>query len=202
MTKRPKVLLFDLGGVIVRWVGLEELARMTGQSRDAVVMRFAGSDVFQDYETGQCSDDVFAAELVSLFDLEFPLSEAKALWNSWVQESYDGTKDMLKDLRKDYTLACLSNTNALHWGHLPTHIRVEEFFDHSFASHLIEAAKPDLKSYNILIQEMKVAPADIWFFDDTLINVEAAIQAGMVAHHVDREVGVIPTLKRLGFLQG
>ena len=49
---------------------------------------------------------------------------------------------------------------------------------------------------------MKVAPADIWFFDDTLINVEAAIQAGMVAHHVDREVGVIPTLKRLGFLQG
>jgi len=197
---KPKVLLFDLGGVIVRWVGLDELGRLTGLGREAIGERFAASSVFRDYEIGQCSDDTFAAELVNSFNLRISISAAKDLWNSWVQESYDGTKEALTKLREDYTLACLSNTNALHWGHLPTHIKLDEYFEHSFASHIIEAAKPDLRSYDIPVEHMGMSPADIWFFDDTIVNVEAARQAGMTAYHVDREVGVIPTLKELGLL--
>ena len=114
---KPKVLLFDLGGVIVRWVGLDELAKITGRPRETVIDQFAGSDIFNTYETGQCGDDEFAAELNQLFDLGLALKDTKSLWNSWVQESYDGTKDMLSELRKDYRIACLSNTNALHWAH-------------------------------------------------------------------------------------
>jgi len=102
----------------------------------------------------------------------------KSLWNSWVQESYDGTKDMLSALRKDFD--------------------VNAYFDDSFASHLINAAKPALESYLIPIQDMGVNPSDIWFFDDTLINVEAAKDVGMRAFHVDRTVGVIPTLTEFG----
>ena len=196
----PKVLLFDLGGVIVRWVGLDELAKMTGLSRDGVGDRFAASEIFSAYEIGRCDDDSFVKALIAEFNLEITQDEAKDLWNSWVQESYDGTKDMLTVLRKDYTIACLSNTNALHWGHLPTHIKIDDYFDYSFASHLINAAKPDLKSYHIPIEKMGVTASDIWFFDDTMVNVEAAKSAGMKAYHVDRDVGVIPTLQELGLL--
>jgi putative hydrolase of the HAD superfamily len=195
---KPKVLLFDLGGVIVRWVGLDELAKITGRPRETVIDQFAGSDIFNTYETGQCGDDEFAAELNQLFGLGLALKDTKSLWNSWVQESYDGTKDMLSELRKDYRIACLSNTNALHWAHLPTHIDVNAYFDDSFASHLIKAAKPAPESYLIPIQDMGVSASDIWFFDDTLINVEAATDLGMRAFHVDRTVGAIPTLKELG----
>lgn len=196
----PKVLLFDLGGVIVRWVGVDALSQMTGLSRDDVGMRFATSPVFQAYEVGKCGDDIFAETLIADFDLQMSLPEAKALWNSWVQESYRGTKEMLTTLRKTYILACLSNTNALHWGYLPTHINIDTFFDHSYASHLINAAKPAPESYHIPIQDMGVIPSDIWFFDDTMINVQAAKSVGMKAYHVDRDVGVIPTLQALGLL--
>jgi len=198
--QKPKVLLFDLGGVIVRWVGLDELAKLTGLSRDEVGDRFAASPIFRDYEIGHCEDDVFAQAFIAEFDLNIPLSGAKDLWNSWVQESYAGTKDALTELRKDYHIACLSNTNALHWAHLPTHIKLDDYFDDSFASHLINAAKPNPESYTIPIQKMGVNPSDIWFFDDTMINVEAAIATGMKAYHVDRDVGVIPTLRELGLL--
>lgn len=197
---KPKVLLFDLGGVIVRWVGLDELSKITGLSRDTVGERFAASKTFRDYEIGQCSDDIFAEALVADFDLDISPSAAKELWNSWVQESYDGTRETLSKLRQSYTVACLSNTNALHWGHLPTHIQIEDYFDYSFASHLIQAAKPDPESYLIPIKEMGVKPRDIWFFDDTIANVEAAKSVGMNAYHVDRSVGVIPTLQALGLL--
>jgi len=164
---KPKVLLFDLGGVIVRWVGLDELANITGLSRDAVGNRFAASSIFRNYEIGQCSDNVFAEALIASFDLDISLSAAKDLWNSWVQESYSGTKDTLTKLRKSYTIACLSNTNALHWEHLSTHIQINDYFDYSYASHLINAAKPNPESYQIPIQSMGVEPSDIWFFDDT-----------------------------------
>lgn len=196
----PKVLLFDLGGVIVRWVGLEALGEITGLSREAVSDRFAASDVFRDYEIGRCDDDSFANAFLAEFYLEMTFPEAKRLWNSWVQECYVGTKEMLSTLRKDYTIACLSNTNALHWGHLPTQINIDDYFDYSFASHIINAAKPNPESYRIPIEKMGVNPSDIWFFDDTIINVEAAISAGMKAYHVDRGVGVIPTLQSLGLL--
>lgn len=192
--------MFDLGGVIVRWVGIDALAEITGLTREAVSKRFSASDIFSAYEIGQCNDDVFVQELIAQFELTVSLSEAKAMWNSWVQESYVGTKDMLSQLRKHYTLACLSNTNALHWQHLPTHINIEDYFDHSYASHLINAAKPNAESYLIPIQDMGVNPSDIWFFDDTLVNVEAAKSVGMMAYHVDRDVGVIPTLQSLGLL--
>lgn len=196
----PKALLFDLGGVIVRWVGLEELAKISGLNRDGVVARFANSPTFNAYEVGECGDNEFTNMLIADFNLQLSAAEAKELWNSWVQESYIGTKQMLIELRSRYTLACLSNTNALHWGHLPTHIIPEKYFDFCFASHLIRAAKPNPKSYQIAIEEMDLNPSDIWFFDDTEINVEAARSIGMSAHHVDRELGVIPTLKTLGLL--
>jgi len=37
---RPKILLFDLGGVIVPWVGLEALADLNKITRDEVAERF------------------------------------------------------------------------------------------------------------------------------------------------------------------
>ena len=196
--EKPKVLLFDLGGVIVRWVGFEALGDMTGLSRETISHRFATSDIFTNYETGRCDDDSFAETFIAEFNLEMTPREAKQLWNSWVQECYVGTKNMLSSLRKDYIIACLSNTNALHWGHLPTHINMDDYFDYSFASHLIHAAKPAPESYLIPIEKMRVNPSDIWFFDDTLVNVDAATSIGMRAIHVDRKLGVIPTLQDLG----
>ena len=192
--------MFDLGGVIVNWVGIDAIAQLTGLTREAVTNRFSASDIFSAYEIGQCNDDIFAQELIAQFELTVSLSEAKAMWNSWVQESYSGTKEALIKLRQDYTLACLSNTNALHWAHLPTHIKLDDYFDHSYASHLINAAKPNAESYLIPIQDMGVNPSDIWFFDDTLVNVDAAKSVGMTAYHVDRDVGVTPTLQSLGLL--
>lgn len=192
--------MFDLGGVIVRWVGINALAQLTGLTREAVTNRFSASDIFSAYEIGQCNDDIFAQELIAQFELTVSLSEAKAMWNSWVQESYSGTKEALIKLRQDYTLACLSNTNSLHWAHLPMHIKLDDYFDHSYASHLINAAKPNAESYLIPIQDMGVNPSDIWFFDDTLVNVDAAKSVGMTAYHVDRDVGVTPTLQSLDLL--
>ena len=161
---------------------------------------FASSDVFTAYEIGACDDGTFINELITVFGLDVTPDEASLLWQKWVGQTYVGTKAALLKLHKNYVTACLSNTNALHWAWLPKHIDMEKHFEYRYASHIIGAAKPHAPCYQYAIADMGVLSRDIWFFDDTLANVEAAQKLGMSAFHVDRKVGVIPNLKELGLI--
>jgi len=203
MTPKPKILLFDLGGVIVPWVGMEALAAHNNITRAEVSDRFDASEIFRAFERGQASEADFIAELPRMFDLPDTNksdSDIAALWNSWVHTPYPGTLDALAELKTRFTTACLSNTNPIHWAHLNTMFNTDDTFHHAFASHEIHEAKPDAASYLKPIEMMKCDIADVWFFDDTEANIEGARAAGLTAFHVDRSIGVLPRLKALGLL--
>ncbi len=173
---------------------------LTALSREQVLRHFAKSKILRDYEIGRCDDDAFAAEMIRIFSLKMDAKTLKHEWQHWVGRTYYGVKPALNNLRKTYTVACLSNTNALHWAHLKTHIDIEAHFDHAFASHLIHAAKPSPESYAIPLIHMGVGAKDVWFFDDTQINVTAAQEAGLTAFLIDHDIGVVPTLMEMGLL--
>jgi len=193
MTKKT-TLLFDLGGVIVPWVGIEALMQKADLGRGSIIKMLAESDIFNAYETGQCGDEEFASEMIALFDYDLTHSEFYALWNSWVKPPFQNTLATLEKLKETYTLACLSNTNALHWAHLETMFPLNTVFDFSFASHLIHVAKPDPQSYLLPLEIMKVDPENVVFFDDTLENIESSRAIGITSHLIDRTKGVLSTL--------
>lgn len=196
----PKVLLFDIGGVIVRWTGIAELAKHSGLPIDQVGSRFANSEICRLHERGRCEDDVFLKEMIEMLGLGFSQAEMKTLWNSWVGQPYDGVIDGLSILRRDYRLACLSNSNAMHWEHLNDYLHCHNIFDPCLASHQIHRAKPDLECFEYAIKKIGVEPEHILFLDDSAANVEAALSLGMQAHKIDPEEGGLPTLRRLGLL--
>lgn len=198
MTK--PILLFDLGGVVVPWVGLEALAQRENADRQAIVEKFEKLDIFNAYEIGECENEAFLESLIDMFALNISVHEAAKLWNSWVLPPYEGVIEAIERLKEKYIVACLSNTNDLHWQHVNSLFNTSEVFDFDFASHEIKAAKPDPRSYKIPLEKMGVEASRVTFFDDTLINVEAARNVGLTAHHVNRSVGVLPMLKRLGYL--
>ena len=194
----PKVLLFDLGGVIVPWVGIIELSRIKGLSEADILVKASKSDIFSAYEIGDCSTDVFLDELARMFNLERPA--LSRLWNEWVQSPYAGTRAALLKLKEQFTIACLSNTNQSHWDYLTDTHNIIDVFDHAYASHIIKAAKPNAKAWQLCLHDMNIAASDVWFFDDTQANIDAAQSMGITSYHVDRNVGVIPTLQSLGLL--
>lgn len=194
----PKVLLFDLGGVIVPWVGIIELSRIKGLSEADILVKASKSDIFSAYEIGDCSTDVFLDELACMFNLERPA--LSRLWNEWVEPPYEGTRAALLKLKEQFTIACLSNTNQSHWDYLTDTHNIIDVFDHAYASHIIKAAKPNAKAWQLCLDDMNIATSDIWFFDDTQANIDAAQSVGITSYHVDRNVGVIPTLQSLGLL--
>ncbi len=193
---KPLTLLFDLGGVIVPWVGLDALATLNDIPREEVVERFAASVISSAFERGQASEAAFIAEFQQMFDL--PDTDIAALWNSWVHPPYPGVLEALADLKTQFTTACLSNTNSLHWTHLNKIFSLDETFHFAFASHLIHEAKPDASCYLKALDLMNCAAEDVWFFDDTEANIAAAQTLGLKAFHVDRSVGVLPLLQDLG----
>ena len=195
----PKLLLFDLGGVVLPWVGPERLAASHNLKRSDVIARFEASEIFNAYECGHVDDDTFLRELDTMFDLK--TDDVAKLWNSWVHPPFPGVIDAIKNLKPHYPLACLSNTNALHWAHVNRLIDTTQLFHYAFASHLIGAAKPDRQSYQIVLDKIGVEASDIWFFEDTTVNVKAAREFGMTVHQIDRRLGVLQTLKDLGLLR-
>jgi len=193
----PKIILFDLGGVVVRWVGIQALSDLTGLSVAQVGEIFKKSEIGNQFERGLCSNQVFVTEFRNLFDLPGSDKELIMLWNSWVQDPYEGIIEAIETLKANYRVACLSNTNDLHWQHLRSYLDLDGLFSPAYASHEIYRAKPDLDCFEFVIKDLDIDPTNILFLDDTLANIEAAQNAGMQTEKVDPVYGALPALKSL-----
>lgn len=191
-------LVFDLGGVVVPWVGFEAIAEMTGLSREIIDHRFGSDPALSQFETGRSGVDAFCHALPDAYDLDLDPAEVPALWNSWVRPPFPGVVEAIRALNATHRTACLSNTNALHWEHLQTFFSTDALFDVPMASHILQRAKPDPAIYAAAQKQLGAEPADIWFFEDTARNLDAARDAGWTVYPVDRAHGVLPVLRELG----
>lgn len=88
---------------------------------------------------------------------------------------------IVEQLKQADSICCvLSNTIALHWEKLSS---VSEYpslgmFEHVFASHLIECAKPEKKSFSFVADALKIRMSECLLIDDTPLNVNRARAAG------------------------
>lgn len=198
-----KVLLFDLGGVVINWTGLQEMQKLIGDhlSLEDIRRKLIQNPIVKKHELGQCSAEEFARSFILDFNLPYESTEFLALYKGWAGMPYSGVVKRLQELRGGYKLACLSNTSAIHWDHLTNHVGIGEMFDHCFASHLLQSAKPDPKTFHAVLDNMGHAAEEICFFDDAPENVLAAQNLGMKARLVDPQEGVLPHLHSTDFFK-
>ena len=198
LKRTTPTLLFDLGGVVVPWVGFEAVAGLTGLDREAIDDRFQSEPALRRFETGHSTPEEFCAALPATLGLDIAPASVPTLWKSWVLPPYPGVVEAITRLKATHRTACLSNTNALHWAHFSTFFDPDALFDAPMASHHLGAAKPDAEIYAIALERLGVAPGDVWFFEDTRKNLDAAAEAGLRVFPVDRRFGVLPVLEELG----
>lgn len=195
-----RVLLFDLGGVLVDSAGLTVLGqRLPHLSAGAIAQRWYGSRTVAHFERGALSEQEFARAFVAEWQLAQEPAAFIAEFGSWVRGFYPGARELLAQLRMRHVVACLSNTNAVHWAQLAAE---REAFDLCIASHLIGHLKPEPAAYRRALERLgDVDPGQVIFFDDLPANVEAARAAGLQAFRVRgveettsvlRELGVLP----------
>lgn len=195
------VLLFDLGGVVINWTGLQEMQKLLGHhhSLEEIRQKMAANPMAKRHGIGQCSSDEFLNSFIQDFNLPFSGPEFETIYTSWAGSPYPGVFERLQELRSNYKLVCLSNTNELHWEYLLNTVGIEDVFDQCFASHLLQKAKPDPEIYHAVLEELGLEPGNICFFDDLPENIETACDLGMKTCHVDASTGVLPHLKNISY---
>lgn len=188
------VLMFDLGGVLVENHGSAKLTAMLPSplEPEEVWRRWLGSPSVRSFERGRISPEQFASAFVEEWQIGMEPSAFLQAFAMWPQGLYDGVEELLRHLKDPHRLACLSNTNVIHWQRFP---QLHALFDSCFLSHEIGLVKPDRAAFEYALEHLKVRAEDVYFFDDLLFNVSAARELGIKAFHVESFSEIEPILR-------
>jgi putative hydrolase of the HAD superfamily len=180
-----RAVVFDLGGVLAEFNGvatMRELARIS--SDEELWARWLGCDWVRRFERGQCTPEDFAAGMVDEWGLPMTGAEFLTTFGDWVQQPYDGAEDLVAETSERVCVAMLSNMNAVHWHGAVSAWPLVKRFDHVFTSFQLGLIKPDAEVFHHVVDALGLGPAQVFFVDDNIINVEGAQAAGLQAQVV------------------
>jgi HAD superfamily hydrolase (TIGR01509 family) len=186
MTADPRVLLFDVGGVLVQLSGVETMLKWMGENAtsDEMWRMWLHSAPVREFERGRIGAAEFAVAVTAEFRLPVKPQEFLDSFTGWVTGLYPGTLEMLSQIPDSYQRAVLSNSNAVHWSRVIDDLRLGAAFEHQFVSHLTGRIKPDADAFQYVAESLGCRPEQVLFLDDNIINVEAAKRFGMQAIRV------------------
>ncbi len=194
-------MLFDIGGVLAEFAGIAMLRRLSGAETDLeAATQWLMSPWVRRFESGQCSEQEFAAGVVA--ELRFPFTPAEFLEHflAWLSGPFAGAEEMVRETAERVAVGCLSNTNALQWRRIIAHWPLTDLFEHRFLSFELGAVKPDPEIYELVAGRLPVAPGHVLFLDDNPMNVSGALAAGLQAECVLGVGDARATLKARGLL--
>jgi len=179
------LVVFDLGGVLCDFGGvsaMQELAQI--DSVDEIWRRWLTCRWVRSFEAGRCTPDEFAAGVVADWTLPVTPAEYLVAFESWLAGPFVGAEELVEKVRAKHPVACLSNTNRLHWERAVSQWRLFDLFDFRFLSFEVGHVKPDAEIFQRVGTVTGLPLGRVLFLDDNDINVEGARAAGMAAERV------------------
>jgi glucose-1-phosphatase len=195
---KVEVLLFDLGGVLVEFSGVQEVARLlpAGTSQSEIVERWDQCPHTDAFGRGQLSRQDFAERFIRDWGIDLAPERFLEEFRSWSKCLLPGAAELLASLRSRFRLAALSNSNELHWERHSHDLGVTDLFEIALSSHQVGLRKPDPRIYLTALDRLGVSPHAVMFFDDVHENVVSAAALGIRAFQVDGVQGVRERLTR------
>ena len=197
MSRSPKVLLFDMGGVLMELADPASTFGFDG-GREAFLDRWLHSPSVREYECGAIDTDEFAERIVREAELDYDATEFIARFRRWPQGVFAGIPELIAGIPRHFTRALMSNTNALHWEDARRDSMFADGFDRVYLSFETGLLKPDDDAFMHICDDLDCEPADIAFFDDSRGNIEAATRLGIRASVTAGPVELTAALAGLG----
>jgi putative hydrolase of the HAD superfamily len=196
-----EIVLFDLGGVLVDFGGVEPMRRLSRIDTEvALWQRWLTCPWVRSFESGRCSADEFALGVVDEWDLALSPDSFLEAFAGWPVGPFVGADELVEVARRTVAVGCLSNTNALQWDQHAARWSLVASFDYRFLSFELGAVKPDAELFERVGQLLPTPPDRVLFLDDNTLNVEAAAAAGFVAAQVRGVTGARRALIEFGVL--
>jgi len=197
-----RVLLFDMGNVLVRFdsrIALAKLAPRTAYSPDQMIQLMKDWGAIWDYECGWLETQQFFTAICSHLNLcDLTLPEFMSIWSSIFFDDMLISPDTLRSLRRQHRLMLLSNTNAMHFDFIRHKFPVVSEFDETLLSYQLGLMKPDPRIFAEAVARARCEPSEIFFIDDIEENVQAALSVGIPGTRFESEEQLLRELKERG----
>ncbi len=194
-----KVILFDLGGVLLKLNDPVEIFGLE-PSDDDFKERWLRSPSVREFESGSIKTEEFAKRIVLEADLPYDWQEFIRRFDRWPGHLFDDTINVLQAIPSKYSRALLSNINALHWNRDEIAGEITPHLDRTFLSFETGLVKPDRGAFELVVKTYQCRPDEVLFFDDTPSSVSAAAELGMRAEVANGIASVRSALTRRGIL--
>lgn len=186
--KGIKNLIVDFGGVLIDLDYqrcLDSFRKLGLPDVEHILDIYHQQDFFSNYEKGLISSVDFRNIIREKIGRIITDARIDAAWNSFLVGIPAYKLDLLLELRKDYVVYLLSNTNDIHWrwsckNAFPYKtFRVEDYFEHVFLSYEMRMAKPDKEIFQSVLDDTGIIPEETFFIDDSKANCLTAQSLGI-----------------------
>ena len=182
-----KNLLFDLGGVIMdirRLNCVASFERLGMKDADSFLGEYSQKGPFLQLEEGAISETEFRTAVRQFIDGEVSDEQIDSAFCDFLVGIPKYRLEQLRELKKQYGIYMLSNTNSIMW-----HSRIaedfrqeglerEDYFDGIVTSFEARSIKPDAKIFHTVVEKLGIKPEETLFLDDSQKNLDAAAELG------------------------
>ncbi len=194
MEKSSKVLLFDLGNVLLP-IDLDLTYKAfanysTKYSFEEIKKITFELSLWEPYESGQQTDQEFRTFLKKELYLKCSDDEFDKAFNALLLSFPAEIYSVLASYKNLFSgLYLLSNTSKIHSNQYFNFANDQQsiftIFDSLFLSYELGLVKPDTEIYKKVALEIGCKFQDIIFFDDNYFNIESALNLGINAHLIE-----------------
>ena len=183
-----KNIVFDFGGVLTTIDTNRALARFEAlgvKNPEEYINSYCQKGPFFKLENGDITAEEFCKALTEICGREITHEEAKHAWCGFITEVHTEYLEFLQQLRPQYHLSVLSNTNPFiqSWARSPLFTpcgkSLDDYFGTLFLSYLMKASKPGEEIYRKMLSEGSMIAEETLFIDDSDKNLATAEKAGI-----------------------
>lgn len=195
-------LIFDLGGVLVdldRERCCQNFEKLGVYEISNILSTTMQTGFIFDFEIGKIDTQTFRDEIRKQTTNSITDEQIDQAWNSFLVSIPTAKLDLLHELRKQYRIVMLSNTNPLSFAYCRDNMftqqgkKIEDYFDKCYLSYQMKKSKPEKDIFLQLLAEENKQPEECLFLDDSQHNIATAKALGIATQWIPPHTTLRPT---------
>lgn len=189
-----KNIIFDLGGVILNIdykLTVEAFKKLGLADFDKLYSQANQSSLFDAYEVGKISSEKFIDEMQNIIGMDISKQSIVEAWNAMLLDLPGERVALLNNLKNNYRIFLLSNTNEIHKIAYCNYLKktfgfndLSNLFEKQYLSFEIGLRKPHKETFEYVIADAGIIKEETLFIDDSVQHVVGAKEAGIDAFHL------------------
>jgi putative hydrolase of the HAD superfamily len=196
MKREIKNIIFDFGGVIIDIDYNRAINVFQEKGLSDFKTHFTGDEqaaIFDDLDKGKIETSDFINYIKVLFGNRLNENEIEDIWNLILIGIPPYRIKLLRELKDNYRIFLLSNTNEIHYRKYNNDL-MREFgvpdisllFEKAYFSFKLGMRKPGIEIFEFVLADADLIPEETLFIDDSEANLQSPSIMGINTYHLKR----------------